>query len=172
MKPEKINTFELELNSRMLNNQVKLRTNIFYSVMIDFIGKVPDAEMFAGEKYENKDKSWVRGLSFDAVYVINKNIRLFSNYMFMQGKAADTLSWEQIERTAEHKINGGVNVNLLKEKLNVNCRINYVAKRKAQTTNAWLQKYENGYAPAYKKVNLVITYHIFKYFTLQLIAKK
>ncbi len=89
----------------------------------------------------------------------------------MMGKTADTLSWLQIERTAQHKINGGINISLFKNKLNINCRINYVGKRKAQSTNEWLQKYENGYAPAYKKVNLVVTYKFLKRFSLQIMAK-
>ncbi len=168
---EKISTYELELNSLVLNDQIKMRTNMFYSKMVDFIGKVPDVTKPSGERYENTDKLYVIGLSFDAVYIINKNISIFSNYMFLTGKTADSLSWNQIERTAQHKVNGGINIRLFKEKLNVNCRINYVAKRKAQSTNDWLQKYENGYAPAYKKINFVVSYKFLKRFRIQLKVK-
>lgn len=171
LTPEKISTYELELNSKIINNKMKLRTNIFYTEMTDFIGKITDNNMPSGERFENKDKSFVRGLSFDLSFLINKNISLFSNYMLMQGKIADTISWKQMERTAQHKINGGININLFENKLNINCRMNYVAKRKAQSTNQWLQKYENGYAPSYKKINLVVTYKFLESFDLQLIVK-
>ncbi|MEN8121207.1 MAG: TonB-dependent receptor [Bacteroidota bacterium] len=169
LEPEKINTYELELNSMLLKDKIQLRTNIFYSKMLDFIGKVPDISMPAGERYENLDKSEVSGISFYFTYKFLEHIRFYSNYMFMTGKAADTLAWEQIERTAKNKVNAGINFHLFKNKLIIDGRVNYVGERKAQSTNKWLYEYENGYAPAYSKVNLTISYEFVRHFTAQFI---
>ncbi len=171
LTPEKITTHEIELFSKLYENKIKLKTNIFYSDMKDFIDKVPDASMPSGERYENKDKFKVAGLSFEFNYYINKNIRIYSNYMYLQGKLQDSSKWFQIERTAQHKINAGINIKLLNKKLNINMRANFVGKRKAQITNKWLQQYKGGYAPSYTKINFVISYKAFKRFTPQLIIE-
>ncbi len=171
LDPEKISTYEIELFSSLFHNRVKLKTNIFYSEITDFIGKVPDATMPSGERYENKDKFFVSGLSFELNYKILTNLTLYANYMYLQGKESDATEWSQIDRTAQHKINAGLNVSFFQKKLNVNCRLNYVGKRKAQSTNTWLQTYEAGFAPSYKKINFVISYKALKYFEPQLIIE-
>jgi len=170
LEPEKITTYELELNSR-ITKKLNLRTNVFYSVLRDFIGKTPDPTKPAGERYENLTKSWVSGLSFILDFQLTPDIRFFSNYMFLQGKNEAEDSWSQIERTARHKVNAGVNVALFNRKLNINFRANCVGKRKAQAANAWLQKYEGGYAPGYIKAHLVLTYKGLSHIKPQLIIK-
>ena len=169
LKPEKITTYEVELFSKLFRKKIKLKSNIFYSVIKDFIGKVPDETMPSGERYENKNEFFVSGVSFELKYKIINNINFYANYMFLQGKVSDSDEWEQIDLTAKHKINSGINISFFKEKLNINCRVNYVGKRKAPLTNVWLQTYYNGFASSYKKMNLIIGYKVFKYFTFQLI---
>ena len=169
LNPEKINTYELEINSLMFNDVVSLKANAFYLEMKDFIGKVPDTTMPSGERYENTDKMYVSGLSVYANYQPINNLYFYSNYMFMLGKMSADSSWEQIERTAKHKINAGINIHLLQNKLTVDCRMNYVGKRKAQSTNTWLQTYENGYAPSYTKFNLAVSYNFLQHFTARLV---
>jgi len=171
LSPEKISTYELEIHQYLFKKRLKLRSNLFYSEINDFIDMIDDENKPAGERFENYEQMKTAGLSVDALYAVNKKLYFFANYMYLQGKFADSLSWSQIERTAKHKINAGMNLKLLNEKLNINCRINYVGKRKAQSTNKWLNTYEGGYAPAYKKVHLVISYQLNKKFTFQLSGK-
>ncbi|MCP4155132.1 MAG: TonB-dependent receptor, partial [bacterium] len=168
--PEKIITYELELNTRLAKT-INVRTNIFYSVLSDFIGRIPDPTMPAGERYENLTKARISGMSLVLDYQMTRDIRFFSNYMFLQGKDEGEDSWKQLDQTARHKVNGGVNIRLLNRKLNVNFRANCVGKRKAQATNAWLQKYEKGFAPGYIIANLVLTFKGFKRIKPQLIVK-
>jgi outer membrane receptor protein involved in Fe transport len=52
----------------------------------------------------------------------------------------------------------------------VDWRFNIVGKRKAPQTNIWLQKYENGYAPAYWKANLAVDYKISHTIKLQFLV--
>lgn len=171
IEPEKVQTYEIELYSSFYNKKAYLRANIFYSVMKDFIDLVPDSTMPSGERFENLDRLKVSGVSVYANYQFNSHIKFYSNYMFILGKLADSVDWEQIPQTAKHKINAGINLKILKEKLIVDCRVNWVGKRKAQTTNYWLIKYENGYAPSYTKVNLTVTYRFLKKFSAQFIIK-
>ncbi len=58
----------------MLNNQIKLKTNGFYSHMTDFVGLVPDATKPGGQRYENLGELDVIGVSADVVYLINKTL--------------------------------------------------------------------------------------------------
>jgi len=166
--PEHIRTYELETSVLFFKKKLVVKTNIFYSDMKNFINKVEDIYMPAGERFENIGNTKVSGASVYSIFQISKNIRFNTNYSYLIGKNSDTLNWEAIERTAQHKINAGINVNFVKNKLMLDLRMNYVGKRKAQQTNLWLQTYENGFAPSYKKFNLNISYKFIKHFTAQL----
>ncbi|MCP4180185.1 MAG: TonB-dependent receptor [bacterium] len=171
LDPERISTFEGEIFNKFNDNKIKLKTNVFYSQMKDFIGKIADVSMPSGERYENKDKYKIFGGSFEIIYKIFKSVKLYANYMFLLGKDNESSKWKQIERTAQHKSNAGVTVSLFDKKLNINTRLNFVSKRKAQPTNTWMMQYEGGYAPSYTKVNFAISYKAFKHFIPQVIIK-
>ncbi|MCP4218340.1 MAG: TonB-dependent receptor, partial [bacterium] len=88
LEPEKIKTYELEVNSR-LSNKLNLRMNIFYSSMTDFIGFSSAPEKPSGRKYDNIAKSEVRGLSLNLNFEPIRHFMVFGNYMFTEGKALD-----------------------------------------------------------------------------------
>ncbi|MCP4219129.1 MAG: TonB-dependent receptor, partial [bacterium] len=128
----------------------------FYSILSDEIRLVPEPTTFFGVKYTNVGKLWVRGVSVVGDFSPVKDLRVYANYIFTQGKNDTDDLWEDIDRIAEHKVNFGFNWFLF-NKVNVNFRVNGVGKRKAPATNRWMQTYENGYAPGYIKANLAIT---------------
>lgn len=168
LKPEKIRTYELEISSLFFENKFVLKTNIFYSDMYNFINKKEDPSMPSGERFENIGNSKVSGGSMSGTYKFTENICLTANYNYLIGKFLKDNNWNAIERTAQHKINAGINVNVLNKKLMFDLRMNYVGKRKAQKTNKWLQTYENGFAPSYTKFNINVSYKLLKSFTVQL----
>nr|WP_321451273.1 TonB-dependent receptor [uncultured Carboxylicivirga sp.] len=158
--PQNINTAELELTSLLLNDQLSIKFNFYYSIINNLIGKVDDNTMPAGERYENIGKKEIGGFSAFAYYQLSKAIRLYSNYNFITGINNTNKTYYDIDRTAKHKINAGCNIKLFNTKLTSDFRINYVSKRKAPETNMWIQLYEDGYAPSYTKANWVISYQI------------
>lgn len=169
LKPEKIKTTELEINY-MPEKRYRLKANIYYSRLDDLIGFTEDSTAFMGHKPSNIDEYNIAGFSFDAIYSPIEHIRLYANYSFTKGKNANE-AWSDIEKIATNKLNFGVNCLLWQEKLNINARANIVGRRKANEQNTWLQANEGGYAPAYKKVNLAITYNGFKNFQPQLVIR-
>ncbi|MCP4135065.1 MAG: TonB-dependent receptor [bacterium] len=171
LEPEKIHTGEIEINARV-GSIVNIRSNLFLSYMNDFIGTVSDPSMVAGYKYINKDAQWVRGVSLVGDYqVFNKlpflgSLQVYANYIYTEGKGTGDRDeffelWQEVERIARHKVNFGMNWELLERRVNINFRVNWVGKRKAQSTNKWLIKYNKGYAPSYIKANLVLTFRRF-----------
>ena len=168
LKPEKIKTYEFETNCLTLNKKLALKSNIFYSNITNFIDKVKDESMPAGERFENTGNSKISGISLYGNLNINKQIKINTNYNFILGKNTDTAQWQGISHTAKHKINAGINIHFLKNKAMIDLRMNYAGKRKAPETNLWLQTYENGFAPSYTKLNLNISYYFHKQFTIQL----
>ena len=170
LEPEKVTTYELELNSHQINNTY-LKMNVFYSDMSDFISFITDTTMPSGKIYDNIEGFKVRGFSVTGNYRPFIGLHLYANYMFTQGKEDSDSSWDEIEKIALNKINFGVNYLFWKKRINLNLRVNYVGKRKAQAENKWLQTYENGYCPSYKKVNFVLTYKGFKKIQPQIIIK-
>lgn len=168
--PQNIHTSEIELSSLLLNNQISLKFNAYYSVINNLIGKVEDFAMPAGERFENIGKKKIGGFSFNANYQLNNKTRIYSNYNFLTGLSFNNDNFYDIDRTAKHKINAGINVILFNNKLVTDFRLNYVGVRKAPITNTWLQTYKNGYAPSYTKANMVISYKFASRFMAQLIV--
>ncbi len=157
IKPEKISTYEIE-NSLEIARDYKIRANVFYSDMSDKIGVVADASRPAGERYDNMGTSRVRGLSVVGDAEPYKNISLYCNYIYTEGKEGDG-DWDEMEHVARHKLNFGANANVYEGRLNINLRMNYVGKTKAPASNKWMWRNENGYAPAYFVSNLVVTFN-------------
>ena len=153
--PEIINTYEIENHVR-LSDRINLRVNLFYSLLSDAILLLEDPEKPGSEKHFNSDEIHVRGFSIIGDFQPLSNLYVYTNYIYTIGKGKSE-AWGQIDHTAKHKINFGLNWSILDDLLNINCRLNFAGKRKAPLTNTWLQQHEGGYAPAYKKVNLVIT---------------
>ncbi|QGY46782.1 TonB-dependent receptor plug domain-containing protein [Maribellus comscasis] len=168
LNPEKIKTGEVEFSGLLANDKISIKANVFYSVISDFIGKVPDENMPSGERYENLDQVKVSGVSTFFSSQITQYLLLYSNYSYLVGIKPSGVY--EIERTAKNKLNAGVNLKLFSNKVTADFRANYVGKRKAQETNQWLQTYENGFAPSYLKANLVVSYRFLQSFTAQLIA--
>ncbi|MCP4216026.1 MAG: TonB-dependent receptor [bacterium] len=155
VSPEKIKTFEVEVNSR-LDGNLNLRTNFFYSILSDEIRLVPEPSVYYGVRYANSGKLWVRGVSVVGDFSPVKDLRIYANYIFTQGKNDVESIWADIDRIAKNKLNFGFNWFLF-NKINVNFRGNMVGKRKAPITNKWLHTYEGGYAPGYMKANMAVT---------------
>lgn len=169
--PQRIRTSELELYSRFLDDRISLKTNVFYSNVKQFIGKVPDNNMPSGERYENIDEIKISGVAFYLSSQLQKNVRIYSNYNFLTGLNKDTYSFYDIESTAKNKINAGINIKTFQSKFIIDYRMNFVGKRKAHSDNTWLQIYKNGYAPSYWKANLVLTWKLSSSITTQVIVK-
>ncbi|WP_162555694.1 TonB-dependent receptor plug domain-containing protein [Reichenbachiella versicolor] len=169
LTPEKIGTTELELNSSLINDKLFIKTTAYYSIISNFIGKVPDSTMPAGERFENLPKMYVGGITGQIGIQATSNTLINANYNYITGIDSDANFFE-IERSAKHKMNAGFNQKLLEKKLTIDFRMNWVGKRKAQSTNIWLNTYENGYAPSYTKFNLTTGYQINKNFLFQLIV--
>lgn len=167
LKPERVTTYEVETNILTFNNKLAIKSNIFYSDMIDFINKVDDKSMPSGEKYENIGIFSVTGASIIGIFKVNENIRFNANYIYMLGKFGGETKWKTIERTAKNKLNLGINSYFFNKTLMLDLRMNYVGKRKAQQTNIWLQTYEDGFAPSYTKFNFNISYKFLKYLNVQ-----
>ncbi len=153
LEPEKITTYEIE-NNLKLSDRINLRVNFFYSQLKDAILLVEESP--GSEIHINTPKLHVRGFSVIGDFQPISNLYIYSNYIFTQGKGKGE-DWGQIEHTAKHKFNLGFNWSILNDLLNINCRLNYVGKRNAPETNEWVKNHKGGYAPGYKKVNLVIT---------------
>ncbi|MBT3750181.1 MAG: TonB-dependent receptor [Bacteroidetes bacterium] len=168
--PERIRTGELEFSSLLLENKIALKANIFYSTIRQYIGKVPDSTMPAGERFENLDRIDITGISLYFSCQVRNNIRIYSNYSYMLGYNAESAAFYEIDGVAKQKFNAGINFKSLKDKIIVDFRINYVGKRKANITNIWIQTYENGFAPSYLKANLSVSYKFMDDFTFQLIG--
>jgi outer membrane cobalamin receptor len=159
LKPQKIKTTELEINSLISQYKIALKANFFYSKVDQLIGTVKDSTMPAGERHENIDEMQIAGATLNLSIQLQERIRFYSNYGYLIG-VDDTFGLYEIERTPKNKFNAGINFRFLDSKLITDFRINHVGQRKAQATNKWLQTYKNGYAPSYTKANFVITYRI------------
>lgn len=172
LNTEKINTSELEINF-LPDKRFKIKGNLFYSNMYDLIKYDADSAGLVGRIAYNKAKYKVFGTSISANILILKNFSVFSNYMYTQGKEEDEEgeNWGDIDKVARHKLNIGINCHFFQKKLNLNLRTNIVGQRKANSENYWLQQYKNGYAPAYNKLNLTISYRGFKRLQPQLIIR-
>ncbi len=155
LSPQNINTYETEISSLLFNEKFSAKVNLYYSIIHNLIGKVSDSSMPSGERFENIGIKKIGGFSYNILYQFNTNTRLYLNYNYLTGIQSE--KFYDIDRTAKHKINGGINISLLNQKLTTDLRFNYVGKRKAPLTNTWLQTYKNGYAPSYFKSNLVIS---------------
>jgi len=84
------------------------------------------------------------------------------NYSFTEGinhRLADA-DWGKIDKIAQHKVNLGFNLPLFDDQADLDIRVNYASKRKADESNTWLQTYKNGYAPDYTVTHLAFTYHL------------
>ena len=168
--PEKIKTSEFEAHSKLLNEALFMKFNIYFSKTENFIGKVNDSLKPAGERYENIEGKYFSGISVNLNVHLLKYLDIYSNYNFLTGLQTDTFRLTEIERTARHKVNAGINLKFFKTKLITDIRMNYVGKRKAHTDNTWLQTYENGYAPSYTKFNLSVIYNITSNLRTQLVC--
>ncbi len=160
LEPQNINTYEAELSSLLFTEKLSTKLNIYYSVIHNLIGKVSDISMPSGERFENVGTKKIGGFSYNLLYQIKKNVRIYCNYNYLTGYNSNGNKFYDIDRTAKHKINVGVNATFLQEKLTSDIRFNYVGKRKAALTNTWLQTYHNGYAPSYFKANWVVSYKL------------
>ena len=157
--PQRIGTSEIEMHALLFNNKLSVELNIYLSNIKNMIGKIDDPNKPAGEKFDNTGSLNIGGASLYSFMQLSRNIRSYINYNYITG-LSDNSSFYDINRTAKHKVNAGVNVKLYKNKLITDLRINMVGKRKAPETNTWLQTYENGFAPSYLKANLTISYKL------------
>lgn len=166
---EQITTYELEYNSEVFDALINYKMNVFFSDIRHLISIVSDTSLFYGQQFRNVSDSYISGFVLDLRVSPHQQIKFYSNYIFMLGKKEGESSWKQIETTAMHKLNMGVNWHLFNNKLTIDARANIVGKRKAQESNVWLHKYEEGYAPSYTKINLTVSYRFLEAFTAQLI---
>ena len=169
LKPQKINTTEIELSSILFNDGLLLKLNSYYSVINNLIEQESDPQHIDDGRFLNIGKKKLAGLSFNMDLNLKNNFRLYSNYSFLTGIENNTNEFYQLDHTAKHKVNTGLNIKLLEQRLTSDFRINYVGKRKAPLSNKWLQTYKNGFAPSYLKANWVILYKFTPQFMSQLI---
>lgn len=170
LTPERIRTGELEINSLFFNSKLSIKTNIFHSIIADYIGKKYDPSKPSGERFENIDDFNLTGISIYLSAQILENLRFYSNSTYMLGLNTYDVRLYELDDIAKFKLNAGLNLKFLKNKLVADFRTNYIGKRKAPNTNIWLNLYENGYAPAYLKANLSIMYKFFDYFQIQFVV--
>jgi len=170
LTPEEIQTFEIEARSQV-TSQFSLKTNLFYSIVTDFVGKVEDLTKPSLERFENlQGETLIRGASLEADYRPSEVTYFFANYTFTQGRGEDE-PWDTIVQTARSKFNAGVNRQWPERSLNVNFRLNYVGKRRAQPTNLWVQNNVGKDAPSYLKSHLVVGYTGLANVDVQVIVK-
>jgi outer membrane cobalamin receptor len=150
--PESIDTFEIEVSHRF-NEIGNLKFNLFHSSLDDSINLVEDLTRAGGERYANVESSQVRGLSTQIDLQPSEKLTIYANYFFQQG-ALEGESWGDVDHTARHKINMGVNWQPLSKNFNINLRANYVGERKVPITNL----YFSDKAPGYTKFDLVLTW--------------
>ncbi len=167
--PQNINTYETELSSLLFNEKFSTKINLYYSIIHNLIGKVSDETMPSGERFENIGTKKIGGISYNILYQFNSITRVYLNYNYLTGIQSNKIY--DIDRTAKHKINGGINISLLKQKLTTDLRFNYVGKRKAPLTNKWLQTYKKGYAPSYLKTNWVLSYKLSSHLMAKLVIE-
>jgi outer membrane cobalamin receptor len=166
--PQQIRTHEIEISSFIESLNIQTKSNIFFSNVINQIGKVADPNMPAGERYENMEVFKVTGFSFHSQSIFLQKHKLYFNYNLLVGLEEESYKVYDIDHTAKHKINAGINLHFFKERLKTDLRMNFVGKRKAPESNIWMQEYKQGYAPSYTKFNLNITLNINKIVSAQL----
>lgn len=81
--------------------------------------------------YQNSGKSQTYGLNAYSIVQLHPTVRIFFNYGYLCNG-----DFEQIDNTAAHKINFGVNYKLEKY-ANINLRCNWIGKTKAPSTNLY-----------------------------------
>ncbi len=156
--PEKIDTFELEA-SRRLSSYGKIKMNLFYSQLKDSIDLIEDMTRAGGERYANVESSKVRGISSQLDLKPYEGLTLYANYIYQQG-AADGSGWGKLAHTATNKLNFGVNWQPLENTFNINLKANYVGSRTTPVSN----RYFDGKAPSYTKLDLVLSWvDLFEY---------
>ncbi len=152
LKPETIDTLEL-MASRFFSNpmssidSINWKSSLFYSRLSDGIQPIGNPE-----KYQNIESISVAGLFMQLDAQLNQYWRLYSNYSYTQGKTS-MRSWGDIDHSASHKLNLGMNWFWESSNLNINLRANLVGKRKTPTSNLYFDQY----APGYQKFDLVIS---------------
>ncbi len=152
LSPEKIETFEFEI-SRYLSSYGKIKLNFFLSHLEDSINLVEDASRAGGERYDNLDSSKVRGFSSQIDLKPFDGLTVYANYIYQQG-TSDGNHWGKLAHTAQNKLNVGINWQPLEQAFNINLKANFVGKRTTPSTN----RYFNGQAPSYTKLDLVLTW--------------
>jgi len=101
------NSTNCELGAKMKNKKVRGEIFYYYSMLNDFIRRVPTT--YQGQQYadpptnsvryygkENFGKGHVEGVEVKAGYTIDKEWSLFGNFMWMEGKGDDLVSGEKV----------------------------------------------------------------------------
>ena len=174
LDPEKIKTYELENNFSFGDidsaafGEASAKVNLFYSELIDTIATVNDPSRAGGERFDNTDRSYIRGLSAGFDFNITRKLSFYLNYIYTEGKTKGG-SWQEIEHVARNKINSGINWLAFDDLLNLNFRLNYVGDRKVPSSNG----YFTDHAPSYRKANMTLTLNNLKRYriTPQFIVK-
>jgi len=159
LTPERVQTAELQVASTFAS-MLYIQLNGYYSIIQDAIVLVDDERMFSGKRFDNEEAESTKlmggALSLN-LELFNRHatlgsLKVFGNYSY----TADG-EGKQLEHTAQHKVNGGLNWLFWDEHINLNLRVNYVGKRLAPDDNVYLAATEGGFAPSYIKANLAIT---------------
>lgn len=139
LEPEKINTGEVEIGYTF-KKSARIRANIFYNSLQDLILEAPNPDTSdvplgpSGQKatyFQNSGSSSIAGFSVRGDLELFRHLLAYANYTF----TADG-NGEALTGVAQHKVNFGFNY-LLKNKLNINVRANWVGKTLAPASNAY-----------------------------------
>ncbi|MCB1178219.1 MAG: TonB-dependent receptor plug domain-containing protein, partial [Leptospiraceae bacterium] len=197
LKPQRIQTSEAEVSFTPLK-KLKINTGYFFSMLTNLIAEAPnpnDGRFIVGSAgqyasyFQNFKPTHIYGYSLQVDYSLLNELSLYANYTFTGDRdsktpfiiQADTNGMitsieenkdgHEIDNIAAKKFNIGVNY-LLKNKLNINLRMNWVGKRKAPSSNYYYQPYDygfttypyvtegkpDGYLSGYTLLNLVLTW--------------
>lgn len=149
LDPETVQTLEVQ-QSYYDTDELLVKLSLFVSRLKDEIQVVNNL-------YQNTDKGYVRGLVLASDFQASPDLKFFANGIFTEGRDSGE-SWSEIEHVAEWKGTIGMNSSLFNDALNLNLRGNYVGKTLAPTSNTWMWRHHNGYAPASFRVNATLTF--------------
>lgn len=139
LKPEHTWTSDLDL-FYTIKSKGLVKLNLFANYQSEEILLLPNPDTAIvpiGSKgehtnyYQNSGSSQTYGLNVYSIFQLNPELRFYFNYGFLCNG-----NFEQIDNTAAHKINMGVNYDL-KGYVNFNLRGNWIGKTKAPATNLY-----------------------------------
>lgn len=123
LTPEKNGTIEAGFETKILNNKLTINTVGFYREQVNFIGFYTNPVTWAGNYINTDGENKAKGIETEISYLINKSIKIQTNYTFTQvDEALDRL-------IPKHKINATTNIKI-SQNLNFNIDYQYNDGRK------------------------------------------